>query len=123
MEPSDLKLEWSTLTSLTRENIEKLKLDGIEGVYRISRKESDGKFYVVLVGSMLDLKAELLKLISENSAFKIYFEQGGDFSFRFASVKGEEVRKAIEKQMYKQYAPKFNPSEPNASLDVKVNLN
>lgn len=123
MEPSDLRLEWSTLTPYTKENIEKLKLEGIEGVYRISKKEQDGKFYVILVGSATDLKAELLKLISENSLFKIYFDQGGDFSFRVASLKDEVMRKAVNKQMYKQYAPRFNTNEPDSTLDVKINLN
>ena len=33
------------------------------------------------------------------------------------------MQKAIEKQMYKHYAPQFNIKEPNSSLDVKANLN
>ena len=123
MEPSDLKLVWSTLIPYTKEDLEKFKLDGVEGVYRISKKETDGKFYVVLIGSALNLKTELLRIIDENTPFQMYYTQGGDFSFRFAPVGGEDTRKAVEKQMYKQYAPLFNNAEPNSSLDTKVNLN
>ena len=116
MEHSDLILEWSKLLPLIKDEIDKLN-SGLEGVYRISKKEPDGKFYVVFVGSTSDLKEELLKkLVSEE------FKQVGEFSFRHSSVKGEEIRKAIEKQMYKQYAPKYNFKEPNSSLDIRVNL-
>src|SRR6185503_20475629 len=101
----------------------KLKLDGVEGVYRVSKKEPDGKFYVVYIGSAPDLKSELLKLISESSPFQTYYSQGGDFSFRYAPLAGEEMRKAVEKQMYKQYAPRFNSREPISPLEVKANLN
>ena len=123
MEFLDLKLEWSTLIPLVKKGIEELKLDGVGGVYRISKKESDGKFYVVLVGSAKELRAELLKLISENTAFKAFYDIGGDFSFRFAPLQNEEEQKAVEKQLYKQYAPRFNTEEPSSLIDVKVNLN
>lgn len=116
----DINLVWSKLLPLTREEIEKLNSNVIEGVFRISKKEADGKFYVVFIGSATDLKKELDSLISQENSF---FKQGGDFSFRYAPIKGEEKRRAIEKQMYKQYTPQHNPKEPTSSLDIKVNLN
>ena len=121
MERSDLALEWSKLLPLEKDEVDKLDGTKLEGVYRISKKEPDGKFYVVFIGSTSDLKDELLKLISKES--DNFFKQGGEFSFRHSLVKGEEIRKAIEKQMYKQYAPEHNSKEPNSSLDIKVNLN
>ena len=118
MENLDLTLQWSKLIPFTNDAIKPL-LNGIEGVYRISRKEPDDKFYVVFIGSSPDLGDELSKKLSES----IFIKQDGNFAFRYASIKGEEKRKAIEKQMYKQYAPQFNQTEPQSSLDIKVNLN
>lgn len=114
-------LKWSKLIPLSKNEVEKLSLKNIQGVFRISKKEHDDKFYVVYVGSSQDLSETLLKLFSdkENNFLKI----DGDFSFRYAEVKSEEMRRAIEKQMYKQYVPKFNPTEPKSDLDVRVNLN
>jgi len=118
---NDIILEWSRLLPLTGIEVDKLNYNIIEGVYRISKKESDGKFYVIFIGSAIDLKKELLTLISEKETN--FLKQGGELSFRYAPVKGEETRKAIEKQMYKQYAPEYNLKEPVGSLDIKVNLN
>jgi|SRR3989338_8869479 len=117
---NDITLEWSKLTPLTTEEVNKLNHNGIEGVYRISKKEIDGKFYVIFVGSAINFKNELLTLLAGETGF---LKQGGEFSFRYAPVKGEDKRKAIEKQMYKQYAPQYNAKEPVSSLDIKVNLN
>jgi hypothetical protein len=116
---TDSVLKWSTLIPLVKSQVEGLSLGGIEGVYRISKKENDDKFYVVLIGSATDLNTELLKQISRAE----FSKQSGEFSFRYAPVTGEEMRKAIEKQMYKQYVPRFNPTEPQSTLEVKVNLN
>ncbi len=101
--------------------MEALSLSGVEGVFRISRKELDGKFYVVFIGSSQDLRQELSTLISQKDTN--FLKPGGDFSFRYAPLKGDEARKAIEKQMYKQYAPMFNHKEPQSALDIKANLN
>ncbi len=115
----DINLVWSKLIPLIGEEINKLNGDTIEGVFRISRKEADGKFYVVFIGSSIDIKKELLSLLAQETSF---LKQGGDFSFRYAPIKGELSRKAIEKQMYKQYTPQYS-KEPDSSLDIKVNLN
>jgi len=118
----DINIEWSRLFPLTEEETKKFNQGKIEGVYRISRKESDGKFYVIFVGNTMDLKQDLEKLILEKDTN--FLKQGGEFSFRYAKVtEGEETRRAIEKQMYKKYAPEYNSKEPISSLDIKVNLN
>jgi len=118
----DIILKWSQLIPFTFDEVSKLAINGVAGVYRISKKEPDGKFYVVFIGSTVDLDKELLELISNKN--NNFLKQDGEFSFRYAPVdKGEETRKAIEKQMYKQYVPKYNTKEPISSLDVKVNLN
>ena len=115
----DINLIWSTLLLLTSEEVNKLNGGGIEGVFRISKKEADGKFYVVFIGSASDIKNELNLLLSKEDGFL----KQGEFSFRYAPIKGEEKRKAVEKQMYKQYIPQYNPKEPVSTLEVKVNLN
>lgn len=116
---SDINIEWSKLLPFKKDAIEKLGLKEVEGVYRISKKKADEKFYVVFIGSAVKLEVDLLELILE----KDFIKQGGDFSFRYAPVKGEDVRRAIERQMYRQYAPEYNSKEPESTLDVKVNLN
>ncbi|MDO8639452.1 MAG: hypothetical protein Q7R53_00865 [bacterium] len=116
----DINLVWSTLISLSSEEVDKLNGGGIEGVFRISKKESDGKFYVVFIGSASDIKNELSSLLSEEKGF---LKQGGDFAFRYAPIKSEDKRKAIEKQMFKQYVPRYNSKEPVSPIEVKVNLN
>ncbi|MES2436600.1 MAG: hypothetical protein V4519_01185 [Patescibacteria group bacterium] len=117
---TDLILQWSKLISLTEDQVDKLPQD-IEGAFRISKKEGDDRFYVVFIGSSTDLKKELKKLIAEKKTN--FLEHNGEFSFRYAPVKGVEIRKAIEKQLYRQYAPEYNSKEPESSLDVKANLN
>lgn len=118
-----LALNWSKLLSLKEDDIK--KIENTPAVFRFSKKGSDGKFYVFFVGSTANLKDELSKLISdknENTSLKVYLAQGGDFSFRYALVEDENIRKAVEKQMYKHYAPELNTKEPSSPIEVKVNL-
>ena len=121
MEKTDLILKWSNLRLLTESNIKNFSIDKVEGVYRISKKEDDGKFYVIFIGSTLSLGEELLRLLSDSD--NNFLKEGGEFAFKYAPVKREDERKAIEKQMYKQYVPQFNTGEPQSTLDIKVNLN
>lgn len=116
----DINLVWSTLIRLTSEKLDKLNNGMIEGVFRISKKESDGKFYVVFIGSATDIKGELTSLLSKKED---NFLRKGEFSFRYAPIEGEEKRGAIEKQMYKQYFPQYNSKKPISSLEIRVNLN
>ena len=80
MDRTDLK--WSPLTPLTETEIK--KLGRTAGAFRISEKSSDGRFYVIFVGSSADIEAELLKIISpsyEQSSFKSYLSSGKEFAF------------------------------------------
>lgn len=116
-----MKLQWSKLLPLREEKIKEISLDNVEGVFRVSRKEDDGKYYVIFIGSSTSLGKELENLISQKD--ENFLKQGGDFAFRYAPIEGEEIRKAIEKQMYKQYVPQFNQSEPQSTLEIRANLN
>jgi hypothetical protein len=116
-------LNWSKLIIFNIENVGKIQ--NLPAVFRLSKKLTDGKFYVFFVGSTAILKDDLLKLLSENNddiSLKSYLADG-EISFRYALVEDENMRVAIEKQMYKHYAPQFNIKEPSSSLDLKVNLN
>lgn len=121
---SKIQLTWSKLIPLKNEEIE--KLDDIGGVYRISKKAEDGKYYVFFVGSADNLKENLLTHLSDketNSRLKNYLQQGKDFVFRYAVIKERNIQEAIEKQMYKHYLPEYNLEEPKSSLDIEANLN
>ena len=118
-----IEINWSKLIPLNKENIEKLPNTG--GVYRFSKKEKDGHYYVFFVGSSEDLKERLLSCISDketNTGLRGYLSLGGDFSFRYALVNDKKQQEAIERQMYKHYAPEYNLVEPQCSLDVEANL-
>lgn len=121
---SKIQLTWSKLIPLKNEEIE--KLDDIGGVYRISKKADDGKYYVFFVGSADNLKEKLLTHLSDketNSRLKNYLQQGKDFVFRYAVIKERNIQEGIEKQMYKRYLPEYNLEEPKSSLDIEANLN
>ncbi len=121
---SNIQLTWSKLIPLTSEQIE--KLGDIGGVYRISKKADDGKYYVFFVGSSDALKEKLLIHLSNketNSGLKEYLQRGGDFKFRYAVIKEKSIQEAVEKQMYKRYLPEYNPEEPKSDLTIEVNLN
>jgi hypothetical protein len=121
MGSNDFTLEWSKLLFLTTNEVENSNIKDVEGVYRISKKETDGKFYVVYVGSTMDLETELKKIISGDDV--AFTKQGGEFSFRYAPLKGDDVRKGVEKLMYKYYAPVNNVEEPVSTLIINTNLN
>ena len=119
-----IQIEWSKLTPLTKTNI--AKLNGIGGVYRLSKKKEDGKFYVFFVGSAEDLKERLSKHLSENeenAKLQQYLKQEGDFAFKYAKITEASIRGAIEKQLYKYYLPELNNEEPKSALDIEANIN
>jgi hypothetical protein len=121
---SKIHIDWSKLIPLTEDSISKLDNNG--GVYRISKKADDGKFYVFFVGSAENVKEKLLSHISdteENLRLKNYINQGGDLSFRWAPISERNIQSAIEKQMYNLYLPSCNLEEPRSLLDVEANLN
>ena len=119
-----IEITWSKLIPLKKEYVEKLGDFG--GVYRISKKSEDGKYYVSFVGSAENIKVKLLRHLSDeepDTRFRQYLSQGGDFSFRYAQSSDKGVQQAIERQMYKHYIPEYNPEEPKSSLDIEANLN
>lgn len=119
-----LEINWSKLIPLNVENIEKLPMEG--GVYRFSKfDDADGMYYVIYVGSTESLKTHLTGYLSDgiNPPLKDYIDRGGEFVFRYALVGGADERKAVERQLYKHYVPRFNMSEPQSPLDVEANLN
>jgi len=117
-----IEIKWSKLLPLKKDEIDKLETFG--GVYRLSKKKEDQKYYVFYVGSAEHLKARLLSHINDekNARLKQYLIQG-DFSFRYAPVPDKSIRESIEKQLYKHYLPELNSEEPKSSLDIEANLN
>ena len=116
-----IEITWSKLLPLKHDELE--KLETFSGVYRLSKKKDDGKYYVFFVGSGEDVKEKLLSHIStETDRIKAYIAQD-DCSFRYARVPDKGIREAIEKQLYKHYLPELNSDEPKSSLDIEANLN
>lgn len=121
---SKIFLTWSKLILLKKDEIE--KLGDVGGVYRISKKSDDGKYYVFFVGSGENIKEKLLQHISgnePNSKLNNFLKLGGDLVFRYAVIKDKSIQEAIEKQIYKTYLPEYNPEEPKSSLEIEANLN
>lgn len=120
---SKIQITWSKLIPFKKENIE--KLNDVGGVYRISKKAEDGKYYVFYVGSADNLKEALLNHLSENETntrLKDLLRLGDDFTFKYAVIPEKSIQKAIEKQMYKTYMPEYNLEEPKSPLEIEGNL-
>jgi len=123
---STIVLTWSKLLPFGDEYLKNVESSG--GVFRISRKDSDGKFYVVYIGGASDMKKTLEDILSGTNTdlpIKPEIDKGEHFAFKYANIVDVDTRKAIEKQLYKQYVPKYNIplGEPTSSLDIKANLN
>ncbi|MEK7558958.1 MAG: hypothetical protein AAB521_01480 [Patescibacteria group bacterium] len=119
-----IQINWSKLLPLTKTQLS--TLPKTSGVYRLSRKKEDGKFYVFYVGSAGNIKEKLLNHISEqeeNTRLKQYLNQGGEFRFKYAEVQDQNFREAIEKQLYRHYLPELNAEEPKSTLDIEANIN
>lgn len=118
-------LKWSRLLPLQTTEINNIPT-GLSGVYRLSKKAADEKYYVFYVGKAADIKNRFLEHLSEsetNAGLKQKLKSPGDVAFRYAVVTKEEIRSAAERQMYKYYAPECNIQEPEGSSDIQVNLN
>lgn len=121
---SKIQLVWSTLIPLNESDIN--KIGDVGGVYRLSKKSEDGKFYVFFVGSGENIKQRLSQHLSaaeDNQRLKNLLKLGGDFVFRYAPIQDRGIREAIEKQIYRTYRPEYNSEEPKSSLEVEANLN
>jgi len=118
-----ITLKWSPLVHIPTD-LQKIPSSGC--VYRLSKKESDGKFYVFFVGSAENLKEALKINLSEdekNEKLKLFLLQKADFAIKYAEVTNKELRVAIEKQLYKHYMPITNLAEPISLLEVEFNIN
>lgn len=116
-----IEITWSKLLSFKKEEIE--KLEEFSGVYRLSKKKEDGKYYVFYVGSAENIKEKLLSHLSEDSDRVKQFSTLGDCSFRYAPIAEKNIRESIERQLYRHYLPELNPKEPESFLDIEANLN
>lgn len=118
-----IQVVWSKLSPLTKSAID--KISNVSGVYRLSKKNEDGKFYVFYVGSAENIKEKLLYHLSEkedNIQLKQYLSREGDFAFKYAEVKDKDIREGIEKQLYKHYLPELNNGEPKSTLEIEANI-
>lgn len=116
-------LTWTKLTELTKSSVQALA-DNMPGVYRLSYKADDDKYYVYYVGKAEDIKDRLLEHLSsgeKNICIRNYLS-GKSCFFRFANVTKSYIRDAAERQMYKHYEPTCNEKEPEGRDDVKVNM-
>lgn len=119
-----IQISWSKLLPFNDTQIN--KLGDVSGVYRLSKKEADGKFYVFFVGSAENIKTKLLHHLTpaeENLRLKAFLQLGSDYSFRYADIPDKGTREAIEKQLYKHYLPPANTEEPLSDLDIEANIN
>lgn len=120
-----INLEWSRLLTFTSEGVLG-NIPNSPGVYRLSQKSQDGKFYVFYVGKTDDLKKRIAEHLGgggENSCIRQHLTQKDTLAFRYALVPDEKTRSDIERYMYKYYAPECNTQEPSGSNGVEVNLN
>lgn len=118
------RLTWTKTTSFSKTSVDAL-LDNISGVYRLSYEADDGNYYIFYIGQAEDVKRRLSEHLSDgekNVCIGNYLRKKNCF-FRYAEVTKEYIRKAAEKQMYKQYEPVCNDKEPEGREDVRVNLN
>lgn len=119
------QLIWSKLIPLTEERIQ--GIENIPAVFRISKKDPDGKFYVVFVGDTTALKNELEQLRTDpkekSFLLSLYILRGDELSFRYAQLADTTERKAVTKFLYKHYSPEANIEEPESDADLRVNLN
>ena len=126
MTTQKLTLNWSKLTQLNESEISKLPEKG--GVFRLSERNSEGKFIVFFVGKAINLRTELLKIFQSeandemlNKYLKV--KTGTEIAFKYAPNDNEETRRSVERQMYQHYLPIMNTQEPEASMEIEANLN
>lgn len=115
------KLSWSKLLLFTQANIDTL-VEGIQGVYRISKREGD-KTFVFYIGRG-DIKTRLAHHISGQEENECIKSTVGSYAcyFRYSIITNEEVSKAAERRLYKVYLPSCNAVEPAGSDDIMINL-
>jgi len=117
-------LNWTKLEQLTNEAATNLDND-IPGVFRLSYKHKDDKYYVFFVGQSTSIKEYFLAYyedgVIDNVCVKNHISSGNCY-FRYAQISNEEVRNATEKQAYNLYKPECNKVQPQGRDDIQVNL-
>lgn len=117
-------IDWSLLYSLKEENINSLD-SNLAGVYRLSYKDMDGKFYVFFVGQSDDIKKSLEKHNSkeEENICILNYVSSKECSFRYSKITDKDVSEATLWQAYSLYQPTCNIGVPARKHDITVNLN
>jgi len=115
-------LVWTKLTEFNETNIKSIPEE--PGVYRFSYKKDD-KYYVFYVGQSDNIRKKFLEHMSpieSNEEIKSYIAEKKCY-FKYAKVTEEDIRKAVERQLYKHFDPKGNKIMPDGRDDVTVNIN
>jgi hypothetical protein len=119
-----LQLEWQGYYPMDEKTI-RSKVDDRAGVFKLSRKQSDGSLKPFYIAQAESLKMRLLEIITSTvkSSIKEQLDKG-DCHFRFTCLLTKEDLDAAEKALYKRYTPKCNDKDavPQAE-DVEVNYN
>lgn len=120
-----ITLEWSKLLMFSADGVLN-NIPNSQGVYRLSQKSQDGKFYVFYVSETDNLKSKLSEHLDgqgENQCLKERLTQKSILAFRYAVVTDEKVRSDAKRYMYKYYAPECNAQEPVGLNGLEINLN
>ena len=80
------------------------------GVYRLSQRGSDSKFYVFYVGQGEDLADRLMDHLqdSEPNPCITSSVSGGDCAFRYITVPRKADRDTLESQQISEFGPRCN---------------
>jgi len=104
--------DWSDLVELTPDTVQKI-VESKPGVYRMSSKRNDGKYYVFYVGQATDVRARLLQHLGDNEENEcIRSERVKDCVFRFTYVDSQRERDSVESQTIQEYNPNCNTKKP-----------
>lgn len=120
-----IELNWSILSGLDKESLEKLD-DSLHGIYRLSYRHEDKNIYVFFVGKSTDIKHQLLIHISdkeENVCVK-NFKILKTCYFKYAVITEEKIRDLSYKQICKFYQPSCNTDKiPTGEDIISLNVN
>jgi len=99
---------WSGLRNYTLDDINE-NVEEKAGVYRISSKGSDDKFYIFYVGQSDNLKKRLKEhLASSETNSCIKTEVKKECRYRFVYVTTQNERDTLEAEQIKEWNPKCN---------------
>lgn len=120
----DIKIEWSSLIELTKETLAELPEQ--PGIYRLSYKSDEDKYYVFYVGTTTNLKTSIINHTEEkedNVCIKARLSRGR-CAVKYSVVENESVRASGLWQAYKFYQPSCNQTAvQHPGGDIVINLN